>query len=668
MTTATSSVTAKTKNNEMTSSSSTSSTTTRPWVLPNMYWSVGLCMIFCCFYVIIKVFTPIPMGLLSTECELCQHESSPKYCICIRETIMASTWIELFCIANSRITAYLLYPLYILLNLTMARNLRSKLQHTIIVEYIPLTKAHHLHKWCGTIVGVGIIWHSIWHIIRWSIQGNLYLLLNHRTGITGLFGFIITFFLVWPMRLNALKQSISFEIRKRIHYLSWLWMIALMLHAPAQHIFYIIGIPFLIYLLDWFYGCFISTYMAPHARFVRLESAVMIRVPKPNGFELKGAGGAYCYLCVPWVSNVEWHAFSVFKDPFDNDYVCFCIAVTGDWTRTLHEEIREPIYRRLWIYGPFPSPFESATDNDNIISIATGIGITPALSVIKSLEDHRKMHLIWMVRDASLLEFMIDYGFKFDEDAYTLIFYTGTRDVVFRRSLPYNVYMLKGRPDLDQIITSLIKCTKTVEGIDLSQYERLQEASDIEDEEGHGSFASVEHLFYAEITRLLLIYTADELFHAAVRRSAVNSRRVTFDGLRDLMNAVFVRKFSDAQLKILFDQADEDCNGAIDAKEFDIFIKRLEEKATRHNAEVQSYRSKSSLPEILSVTNGSCDEDDSPNNNKIDDNDDSSSSKKPFRPENWRLMYCGGGAKVIETLREFSKEHQIHLSIESFDW
>ena len=53
-----------------------------------------------------------------------------------------------------------------------------------------------------------------------------------------------------------------------------------------------------------------------------------------------------------------------------------------------------------------------------MLSMASGIGITPALSVINSLAYHRKMHLIWMVRDASLLEFMMDYGITFDEDAY----------------------------------------------------------------------------------------------------------------------------------------------------------------------------------------------------------------------------------------------------------
>lgn len=366
-----------------------------------MFWLVGVFMVFCTIFTAVQTFAPEPRGALSADCA-CRGIDR---CICPRETVEALTFFEMFALANSRIAAYFLYPLYLIMFLSMTRNLKAWLQHTFIVECVPLTSLHSLHIWAGTLIGVIIFWHALWHLIRWGVQGNLRYLIDSPTGITGMICLAITPLLVWPMRLASLRKKISFEVRKRLHYLSWVWMGALMFHAPQQNVFWIAGAAFLIYLIDWFYGLLVATRIAPSARFVRLESAVMIRVPKPSGFKLKGAGG-YCYVCVPWISKLEWHAFSVFRDPFDADCVCFCITVAGDWTRKLHNEVHEPIYRRLWMCGPFPSPFEKATDNDNVISIASGIGITPALSVIKSLADHRKMHLIWIVRDASLLEFV----------------------------------------------------------------------------------------------------------------------------------------------------------------------------------------------------------------------------------------------------------------------
>ena len=53
------------------------------------------------------------------------------------------------------------------------------------------------------------------------------------------------------------------------------------------------------------------------------------------------------------------------------------MAVTGDWTTAVHNELKVPSSRPGWVYGPFPSPFGTATNYDNLIVVASGIGITP---------------------------------------------------------------------------------------------------------------------------------------------------------------------------------------------------------------------------------------------------------------------------------------------------
>ncbi|KAG7367856.1 FAD binding protein [Nitzschia inconspicua] len=624
--------------------------------LPSTDRLVAFFMAFCVLFVAITSFAPEPVGLLSTNCPC---EDGIQQCICPRPTVEALTVFQMVCLANSRVAAYACYPLYPVLCLTMSRNLLAWLQHTVIVEYVPFpTCAHHLHKWAGTCVGILVLWHGLWHLIRWGVQNNMQFLVDHPTGITGLIMIVLTPVIVCPMRIEYLRKRISFEIRKFLHYTSWIWMGALCFHAPKRNVFWIVGTPLVIYWVDWLFGLLINTRMAPSARFVRLESAVMIRLKKPKGFELKGAGG-YCYLCVPWITKLEWHAFSAFKDPHNDDYVCFCIAKAGGWTRKLHEEVHEPIDRRIWLNGPYPSPFETALDTDNIISVASGIGITPALSAIKSLADHRKMHLIWMVRDASLLEFMFDFGIVVDDDAYTLIFYTGKRELVFQRPLPYNVWVFKGRPDLDDLVVSIITATKSGQELDMSDYEEIIEHHVDHDLEGATPAPlNLEHEFFKEVTRLTSTYSIDELFRAAVNRSHLGTRFISYEGLKGLIEDIFVRKFSDDQLRELFEQADQNKSGTISRGEFDSFMQHLQQRNKEHFDQIRKTRQQQKYASSkVSISFGPTVEE-----------EEADKVVQVERPDHWRLLYCGGSAPVVEALNKVSAEHCIPFSIESFGW
>ena len=544
----------------------------------------------------------------------------------------------------------------------MSRNLLAYLQETVIVEWLPFpTSAHHLHAWAGTVVGVLVLWHALFHLIRWGVQQNMEFLVDHPTGITGLICVVLTPAIVWPMRIEWLRRRLSFEVRKRLHYTSWIWLGALCFHAPARNIFWIVGTPLVIYWVDWVFGLVRVTRIARSARFVRLESAVMIRLNKPDGFELKGAGG-YCYLCIPWISKLEWHAFSTFKDPYDPDKICFCIAIAGDWTKLLHAEVHEPIYRRMWLTGPYPSPFETASDTDNVISVASGIGITPALSAIKSLADHRKMHLIWMVRDASLLEFMFDFGIVVDDEAYTLIFYTGKRELVFRRPLPYNVLIFKGRPDLDELIVSIIHSTMNRQDLNMSRYEAIHEEHqenserhDVEEVTTNIVGSNLEHEFFKEVTRLTSTYSVDEIFRGAVHRSHLNSRQISYEGLKAMIKDVFVRKFSDEQLKEIFDLADKTKTGTISRKEFDSFMQHLEMRSKEHYEQIRK-RKQDNVALSVSGSVTLCPLADDEKVVKVE------------RPDHWRMLYCGGSAPVVSALKKVSSEHRIPLSLESFAW
>lgn len=55
----------------------------------------------------------------------------------------------------------------------------------------------------------------------------------------------------------------------------------------------------------------------------------------------------------------------------------------GDLTQALMEEITTPTHKPIFSMGPYLSPFSSpAMDSENLIAVATGIGVTLALSLL----------------------------------------------------------------------------------------------------------------------------------------------------------------------------------------------------------------------------------------------------------------------------------------------
>ena len=112
----------------------------------------------------------------------------------------------------------------------------------------------------------------------------------------------------------------------------------------------------------------------------------------------------YAYILLPWIDDTQWHPFSLFEDPDDPYAQQMFLMKAGDWTNSVHAALQRDTTRPCWIKGPFPSPYSHVSNYDNQILVASGIGITPALSAINAFKLIRRVNLIWAVRDANMLE------------------------------------------------------------------------------------------------------------------------------------------------------------------------------------------------------------------------------------------------------------------------
>ena len=182
-------------------------------------------------------------------------------------------------------------------------------------------------------------------------------------------------------------------------------------------------------------------------------------------FQKRLQNGGYAYVCLPWIDKNQWHAFSLYEIPKKKNTTCVFMAKAGDWTTSVHNALQRDTARPVWFCGPFPSPYNNADLYDNQILIASGIGITPALSALHSLSKTRRINIIWMVRCPHMLEFFLKW-IKPADDGWFLIFYTGKVDIDNKyEQLKTNIKIVKKRPNLEDVITNIIFGIETTLGL-----------------------------------------------------------------------------------------------------------------------------------------------------------------------------------------------------------
>ena len=627
---------------------------------------IGALLLVCTFtllYCAAEIISPPPFGVNTgwtggAECAGPEFELK-SICICPRETVCIKDVKSLLFLAFSRLSAYFDYPLYVILFLSKAHNLRGILQRTHLSEFLPLDDMHHLHTFAGTVVGFEVIWHSWWHLLRWGLNGDIKLLWQHQTGITGLISLIVTPLIAWPMLIPRLRKGIEFRTRKALHYLSIVWGVSICFHAPARWIGVIMGLAVGLYVLDWLYGYFFQISYAQTLDFKRIGSSVQVTWEHPPGFK-SSDGAGYVYLCLPWISRTEWHAFSLVSHPTLPNHSCVCMAAVGDWTKAVHAALSKPSVRPGWIYGPFPSPFSTAAGYDNIICVASGIGITPSISTIVKFAESRAVNLIWMCRDADLIEFYMNQ-IPFDDDAWSFIFYTGKRQLVLGDK-PKNpmVKVCLGRPNLEELIVALVDHTHHGRPMPKKLMQKAAEAEDkIYNKSPTARFADA-------LERGMVSYSLAEMFAIALdATNPVDGKppvSASLDGFLSMVRTVCSIEggLTDEDLARTFKAVDTDGNGTLEEDELAQILEPLRLEVAAEQALIEARKALeiqggSPLhPRRVLVRGGSM--------------MDVGREERKHMTDAWQIMYCGGAAPVVKTLEEIKEKYGIPLKIESFAW
>ncbi|XP_065674718.1 LOW QUALITY PROTEIN: superoxide-generating NADPH oxidase heavy chain subunit A-like [Hydra vulgaris] len=267
----------------------------------------------------------------------------------------------------------------------------------ILLAGVPFERGLFWHKlcaWLGVLVGA---WHG-YVSQEWNVTGLV---------LTGAMGGLILF-AFYPLR------RYFFEAFYRFHWILFLVVIGFSVAHGAGVVLIGVGL-WLFDVILRIIIAFINNKRARKLKATRLPAGVIrLSFPK-NNFKYKA--GQYCFICVPGVSLIEWHPFSISSSSHEPN-VTLHIRILGDWTKKLYSSIEQTRDLLTYVDGPYGAPGVDI-DSDKyklVMFFSGGIGITPAQSICNEMlyqyKIGRPLHkiiFVWSVRDLFLVDSVLEY-------------------------------------------------------------------------------------------------------------------------------------------------------------------------------------------------------------------------------------------------------------------
>jgi len=123
--------------------------------------------------------------------------------------------------------------------------------------------------------------------------------------------------------------------------------------------------------------------------------AIDIKPVTPNSFTYLPGQFAF-FSFVSDKLSTEWHPFTLTSAPTRTDNLQIVVHRCGDWTNRINRVQKDD---RIYVHGPFGRfSYVFEPMDREVIMIAGGIGITPMLSMLRTMadnEDKRRITLLW---------------------------------------------------------------------------------------------------------------------------------------------------------------------------------------------------------------------------------------------------------------------------------
>jgi NAD(P)H-flavin reductase len=152
------------------------------------------------------------------------------------------------------------------------------------------------------------------------------------------------------------------------------------------------------------------------------------RVRKETGEVFEFEAGQFAFLCIPSISKLQWHPFTISSAPHE-DVVAFYMKAAGDWTRQVYAAASKSDTLDILVDGPYGRvsiDVDASETYSHFALFAGGIGVTPMRSVVNWLHYERyqlgrseikRVHLTWAVRNQDTLKALLDNSMPNGEES-----------------------------------------------------------------------------------------------------------------------------------------------------------------------------------------------------------------------------------------------------------
>jgi NADPH oxidase len=174
-------------------------------------------------------------------------------------------------------------------------------------------------------------------------------------------------------------------------------------------------IPLFIYLIDLFYRLYLVKKINKLKWNVNYSilSKDIIKIDILDN-KLYCHSAQYVYICIPQISLLEWHPYSIANAPNENKIIY--IKVLGDWTKNLKYLIQNNEKIDIYFDGFYGNISKYLLEYQYILLIGGGLGITPILSILKhiyynyknNLQYIKKIHFICSFDDFQKITHLLD--------------------------------------------------------------------------------------------------------------------------------------------------------------------------------------------------------------------------------------------------------------------
>lgn len=319
------------------------------------------------------------------------------------------------------------------------------------------------------------------------ISTNNRLFTHTVAGVTGII-LICLFFIVYTFSISYIRKR-YYELFTMAHMLYIFIIITLMFHGsfcffknndsscPWPTSWEYIIIPFTLFLIERLYREYISY---KHTYFVNMKKyssdCTQIQVYKPF-FEFKP--GQWVLVNCPCISKFQWHPFTITSNPIENGNIQLFIKERGKWTKDFIKYIYDNKFHKsnikLKVSYPYGQRYDIITKYRVAVLIASGIGITPFMSLLKALPCNlghgnnnvylKKVYLYWVCRDVFDFDCFINElkQLKIETDKWgnlleLHLFVTGLqRNYNYTQHYTPSIEFTYSRPNLDMLFDDLNK-------------------------------------------------------------------------------------------------------------------------------------------------------------------------------------------------------------------